>query len=202
MDKVLVLTDLHLRESGKTIIGLDPIQRLQTALDAALNAHPEAKALILMGDLTHSGHIGEYEILRDMLRDCAVDVTFMLGNHDTRANFVQVFADAPVTPQGHVQRIVDLPHHRIITLDTYDENADPLHSGWMCGARLAWLDQALADAEGRMPLVFTHHPPHAVGLPGMDAIALRNGDDLLARLAGSGAHLFSGHVHRTISGQL
>jgi hypothetical protein len=34
----------------------------------------------------------------------------------------------------------------------------------------------------------------------MDAIPLADGDALLARLARHGAHLFCGHVHRTISG--
>jgi hypothetical protein len=38
--------------------------------------------------------------------------------------------------------------------------------------RFTWLD-ANAAVRGRMALVFAHHPPHAVGLPGMDAIALK-----------------------------
>jgi Icc protein len=201
MDKILVLTDLHLRGAGKTIIGLDPTARLQQTLDAALNDHPDAKALILMGDLTHSGRLEEYDILRDMLRDCPVPVTYMLGNHDQRAPFRAAFPAALVTPQGHVQRIIDLAHHRIITLDTHDAAANPAHSGLLCADRLAWLDAALAGSHGRMALVFAHHPPHAVGLPGMDAIALKNGDDLLDRLRTTPAHLFCGHIHRTISGQ-
>lgn len=201
MDKVLVLTDLHLRAGGKTIIGLDPVARLRMTLDAALTDHGDSKALILMGDLTHSGRDEEYDLLRAALRDCPVPVTFMLGNHDQRAPFVAAFPQTPLTPQGHVQRMIDLPYHRIITLDTHHPAARPEHSGTLCADRLAWLDQALDGAGGRMPLVFAHHPPHANGLPGMDAIALTNGEDLLERLRASGAHLFCGHIHRTISGQ-
>lgn len=200
-DKILVLTDLHLRGVGETIIGLDPIARLKDALDAALGEHPDAKVLILMGDLTHSGRAAEYEILRDMLRDCPIPVTYMIGNHDLRGPFRAAFPDVPVTPLGHVQQIIDLPDHRIITLDTHQADAVPTHSGLLCAHRLAWLDAALAGADGRLPLVFAHHPPHAVGLPGMDEIALVNGADLLDRLARANAHLFCGHVHRTISGQ-
>ncbi|MEN8840597.1 MAG: metallophosphoesterase [Octadecabacter sp.] len=201
MNKLLVLTDLHLRGAGKTIIGLDPSARLHAALDAALGDHPDAKALILMGDLTHSGRAEEYEILRDMLQDCPVPVTYMLGNHDLRAPFRAAFPDVPVTPEGHVQRIIDLPDHRIITLDTHEADAMPTHAGFLCKDRMAWLDAALAGADGRLPLVFSHHPPHAIGLPGMDAIALVNGDTMLEKLARAKAHLFCGHVHRTISGQ-
>ena len=199
--KIITLTDLHFTSAGEQIIGLDTAARFQQTLTHALTHQSDAVAIILMGDLTHHGTADQYARLAKVIMPLDIPVIPMLGNHDRRDMFLAAFPDTDVTPSGHVQTVVDLPTHRIITLDTYDENADPLHSGWMCGARLAWLDQALADAEGRMPLVFTHHPPHAVGLPGMDAIALRNGDDLLARLAGSGAHLFSGHVHRTISGQ-
>ena len=192
---------MHLRGAGQTIIGLDPIARLREALDAAIGDHPDAKALILMGDLTHSGRSEEYEILNDILQDCPIPVTYMIGNHDLRAPFRATFPDVPVTPQGHVQRIIDLPDHRIITLDTHAGDVVPTHSGFLCGDRMAWLDAALAGTDGRLPLVFTHHPPHAIGLPGMDEIALRNGEALLDRLARVNAHLFCGHVHRTISGQ-
>lgn len=199
--KVLALTDLHLRAGGRTIIGLDPTARLFEAYRAAVRAHPDAAALILMGDLTHSGKAEEYALLREMFEGCPIPVTYMLGNHDHRATFRAAFPEVPVTPQGHVQSIIDLPHHRLIMLDTYEDDPVPLHSGGLCDARVAWLDAALAGAQVRMPLVFTHHPPHGVGLPGMDAIRLVNGADLLDRLRGTGAHLFCGHVHRTISGQ-
>lgn len=201
MQKVLILTDLHLRRRGKTIIGLDPVTRLKSALDRATGDHPDATALILMGDLTHSGLAEEYEILRDILSGYSVPTTLMLGNHDNRDTFVAVFPNAPLTRHGHVQTITDLPHHRLITLDTFDAQADPRHSGVLCADRLSWLDTALATAEGRRPLIFAHHPPFDTGILGMDAINLRNGADLLDRLQGTGAHLFCGHIHRTISGQ-
>ena len=154
-----------------------------------------------MGDLTHSGHAEEYEALRTVLSTCPVPVVPMLGNHDVRKAFKTVFPDAPQTAQGFVQQVIDLPAHRIITLDTLDDHADPHHSGVLCADRLAWLDTALNTAAPRTPLVFMHHPPFDIGLPGMDAIKLRNGADVLARLKDTGAHLFCGHVHRTISGQ-
>ena len=202
MQKVLLLSDLHLREAGKTIIGLDPLARFKAALDQAITDHPDADHLILMGDLTHSGLPAEYDVLRGAIAHCPISVTMMIGNHDHRATLGAAFPDAPRTPQGHVQRVLDLPHHRIITLDTYTQTPDPKHSGYLCADRLAWLQEVLETREERIPLVFAHHPPHAIGLPGMDAIALRNGDDLLDMLQSTGAHLFCGHVHRTISGQI
>lgn len=201
VSKVLVLTDLHLRGAGQTIISLDPLARLVEVLEAASTAHPDAAGLILMGDLTHSGTPEEYASLQTVFADCPIPVTYMLGNHDDRAAFRQAFPDVPVTAKGHVQRVIDLPHHRLIALDSCDADVGPPHAGLLCADRMEWLQQALHGADGRMPLVFVHHPPHAIGLPGMDAIRLTNGDALLAALRGTGAHVFCGHVHRTISGQ-
>ncbi len=199
--KVLVLTDLHLRAPGQTIIGLDPIARLAAAFEAAWAEHSDADVMILMGDLTHSGRPEEYAILREMTAAAPMPVVYMLGNHDARPGFRAAFPDAPVTAQGHVQQVIDLPHHRIITLDTHEAAPQPDHAGFLCADRLAWLDAALAGAGDLMPVVFAHHPPHATGLPFMDAIRLVNGDMLLDRMRGTGAHLICGHIHRTISGQ-
>ena len=51
-------------------------------------------------------------------------------------------------------------------------------------------------------IVFMHHPPHAIGFPGMDRIALRNGDEFYRLIVGYGnvRHVVAGHVHRTVSG--
>ncbi|WP_439141473.1 phosphodiesterase [Pseudooctadecabacter sp.] len=199
--KIIVLTDLHLRAGGKTIIGLDPTARFEAAYGAALADHGDAAALVIMGDLTHSGRAEEFAILRDTLKTCPLPVLLMLGNHDDRPVFRAAFPDHPATRAGHVQQIMDLLHHRLITLDSHEASPDPVHSGALCDARLSWLDEALAGAGDRMPLVFVHHPPFETGLPGMDAIRLMNGGDLLDRLRPTGAHLFCGHIHRTISGQ-
>ncbi|MEL6960489.1 MAG: phosphodiesterase [Pseudomonadota bacterium] len=200
MKKVLVLTDLHLKARGGTIIGLDPVTRFEEALQAATSAHPDAAAVILTGDLTHSGRVEEYEVLRDVLRTCPSPVHLMLGNHDNRATFRSVFPKHPVTPDGHVQQVIDLGGHRLILLDTFDDAPDPPHAGRLCDRRLAWLKAALDGADGRQPVVFAHHPPMTVGIAGMDPIRLTNGETLLSLLAPTSAHLVCGHLHRTVSG--
>jgi hypothetical protein len=66
---------------------------------------------------------------------------------------------------------------------------------------MTWLETALDGAQGRIPLVFTHHPPFETGIVGMDAINLENGAQVLDLLAKHpSVHLFCGHIHRTISG--
>ncbi len=203
MQKILVLTDLHIREAGQTIIGLDPMARFLAVLEAALAHHGDAEALVLLGDLTHAGKAAEYARLAEVLARVHVPVLPMLGNHDRRAAFLAAFPQAPVTKSGHVQAVMDLDGHRIITLDTLDGPPYPKgqSAGLLGPERLKWLRKVLEEADGRIPLVFAHHPPMRIGLPFMDEIRLQDGREMLSLLAAyPGAHLFCGHVHRTISG--
>ncbi len=203
MQKLLVMTDIHIVEDGESIIGLDPLARFQTALREALRDHPDAAALILMGDLTHHGRPAQYARLAAALTDLPIPLIPMIGNHDRRDAFLAAFPDAPQTEQGHVQAVRDLAHHRIITLDTLDGPPYPNwhHSGRLCADRLVWLKAALDGSGDRIPLVFGHHPPYPTGIAGMDLIPLVDGTDVLDLLAAyPGVHYFCGHVHRTISG--
>ena len=54
MTKLLVISDPHITPVGQTIIGLDTHARFTAALDHALTHHPDAAALILLGDLNVS----------------------------------------------------------------------------------------------------------------------------------------------------
>ncbi|MFT5064907.1 MAG: 3',5'-cyclic AMP phosphodiesterase CpdA [Yoonia sp.] len=205
MTKIIVITDIHITSVGDTIIGLDPMMRFQSVLDAALTDHPDAKMLILLGDLTHHGTVDQYQRLCDAVADCPIPVIPMLGNHDKRDAFYSVFADAPQDIGGFAQHQVDLDHHRILSLDTLDGPPYPTghHAGRLCADRLAWLKDGLDGAGSLITLVFSHHPPFDTGIVGMDAIKLANGDlmlDLLAKYPRT--HLFCGHIHRTISGSL
>ena len=203
MEKLLLMTDLHICAPGEQIIGLDPSARLQAALDAALADHADASALILMGDLTHHGLAIEYAELKRLIDPLPIPVIPMLGNHDRREAFLEIFPDAPQTRHGHIQHKRDLMHHRIITLDTLDGPPYPKghHAGRLCPDRMHFLRNAIAGADGKAPLVFAHHPPFRTGILGMDLIRLAGGQALLDTLSSStNSHLFCGHIHRTISG--
>ena len=205
MTKIIVITDIHITSAGDTIIGLDPVVRFQSVLDAALTDHPDARMLILMGDLTHHGTVDQYERLHGALKDCPIPVIPMLGNHDRRDAFYAVFAEAPKDGGSFAQHFVDLDYHRIITVDTLDGPPYPKghHAGRMCADRTAWLQDRLDETGGLIALVFSHHPPFDTGIVGMDAIKLADGDQVLDMLgAHPRAHLFCGHIHRTISGSL
>jgi 3',5'-cyclic AMP phosphodiesterase CpdA len=202
MQKIIVFTDIHLVPEGQTIIGLDPFARFMQGLAHALDNHPDAARVVLCGDLTHNAAPPEYARLRAALTTCPLPVSLMVGNHDRRAPFLAAFPEAARMGSGHIQHVTDLPGHRLICLDTLNEESADTHSGWLCEARLDWLDAALATAEDRRVIVFTHHPPIETGFKGMDWIGLKNRADLTARLAAAGnvVQIVSGHIHRTIQG--
>lgn len=203
MQKILFVSDPHICEPGQQIIGLDPSARLAQVLEAAMKAHSDAAALILLGDLTHHGDPREYRELDRILAPVTLPIIPMLGNHDRREAFLAQFPEAPLTSSGHVQTWRDIGDHRIITMDSLDgpPYPDGHHSGLLCPARLAFLEEALASRAGRHATVCIHHPPFETGVVGMDRIKLRNGSEVLDLLARHGnLHLVCGHLHQTISG--
>ncbi|QQA44037.1 metallophosphoesterase [Pelagovum pacificum] len=203
MEKLLVFTDLHIVEDGRTIAGLDPFARLQATLEHALARHGDARRIIVMGDLAHEGKRKQYARLAALLQRVHLPVTLMLGNHDRRDRFLEAFPETAVDGEGFVQSVTDLDRHRIITLDTLEGPPwrRDAHGGVLGEARIAFLRQALETSDDRLPLVFTHHPAAKVGIGTVDEIRLADGREVLDLLAAHpGAHLFSGHVHRTISG--
>jgi 3',5'-cyclic AMP phosphodiesterase CpdA len=154
--------------------------------------------------MTHSGHISEYELLKEATNSYKIPITFMFGNHDNRSNFTKVFPDVSLTSEGHLQKKIVLGNDVLFCLDTL--NSDPHfereHEGKLCEKRLKWLEQELIQVKNKRVSIFTHHPPHNIGFPGMDKIKLSNSADLfnIIKKYQNIKHIFSGHIHRLISG--
>lgn len=199
--KIIHITDTHLVEPGQTLYGLDPRKRLDAAV-ADINAHHrDASLCVVTGDLTHWGEPQAYAEFKAALSPLAVPYVAMVGNHDLRANCLAALDAAPRDTKGFVQGIRDVGNHRLVFLDTLDEQS---HAGQMCAARLGWLAETLAATPAGMGLlVFMHHPPFEVGIHDMDRIALAERAAFLDVIRPHKArirHLFHGHVHRPISG--
>ncbi len=183
----------------------EPDARLADGLAHVAEHNADADAIIICGDLTHTGDEASYRLLKSRLKDTNLPVHLMIGNHDNRAAFRSVFPEAPTDENGFVQQVIDMPDMRLILLDTlfgppYDYPAS--HAGYLCDARLNWLDKQISGTGEKPCILFMHHPPHDTGFPAMDSIRLRNGKafyDCILR-HGTVRHLICGHVHRTISG--
>lgn len=198
---LVLLTDTHLAPPGVFVHGMSPETRLTTAVPVVNESHPDARAILVMGDIAELGEAEAYRLYRQIAKDFSAPVHTMLGNHDNRATARRELPDLADDGNGFVQFTLNLPDAYCICLDTNDPGKV---SGTLCNRRLEWLDQALGAAPDGLPvLVFQHHHPFRSGLTGMDRIALDNPDAewevLKARDLPS--MLFVGHVHRPISGQ-
>jgi len=206
MTKIIIFTDPHLVPEGEQIIGLDPYARLLTGIRHVNRFHADAAQVVLMGDLSHSGDKPSYGRLRQILDELKPPHRLMIGNHDHRPTFREAFPEAMRDGNGFVQGVLDVgSRYRLLFLDTVNQ---PQHrsmderAGHLCRRRLGWLADRLATAGRRALVIFMHHPPHATGFVGMDALRLCNETEFYRLLATAGnvRHIFAGHVHRTISG--
>ena len=197
-DSLLIaqITDIHL--------GFDPgnpHEMNRTRLDAVLReicaAKPTPDIIVASGDLTEAGVIDDYRTLRELFAACPVPVLPMMGNHDVRDTFRQVFPEVP-THDGFVQYAVDAGPVRLILLDTLEEGR---HGGGFCETRERWLEARLAEAPDRPTVVFLHHPPVQTGI---DWMTIHAEEAWAARVEGvisrytNVVAVLAGHIHRPI----
>ncbi|MFW5832478.1 MAG: phosphodiesterase [Pseudomonadota bacterium] len=191
------LTDPHLVAPGRRLFGLDPLIGLDAALAHLSGRHADADLLLLTGDLTDTGEVLAYCALHERLRALPMPAVLLLGNHDRRAAFREVFADAPVDEGGFVQTVVDHPGGvSLVALDTLVAGAG---HGSLGDGRLEWLDRMLAARTEREVAIAMHHPPVPSGIPFMDAIGLVDAAAFWEVVSSHDQvrHVFCGHIHRT-----
>lgn len=196
MTQIVWLTDVHYMTEGG-INDHDPRQRLDAAVARISADFSTADLVLISGDLTEHGRPADYAALASVLGRLPIPVACLMGNHDNRDHMAEALPPPTGAQDGFRQFCLSLGEDRLICLDT---TVDQAASGGFCAARFAWLDQALAAAEGRRVIVAMHHPPVPLCLPLQDADRVAEGDALMARLAehGNVAQILCGHVHRPV----
>lgn len=181
--------------------GLDPYLRLQACMDDILQHHADAVACVITGDLTHRGELAAYQALSKQLKRLNMPVYSLMGNHDRRDLFYQIFPDGLRDPDGYVQGVVRHGKHSLVMLDTLSEGEN---GGRFDGSRPQWLEKALEQEakDGQQVLLFLHHPPFPIGIPCLDRMSLFR-PEVLAEVVHKFCnvqHMFFGHVHRPVCG--
>jgi Icc protein len=198
--KLVVFSDPHM--TADTLIhGRSPAAWLRRAVDHAASQHPDAAACVILGDLADTGMRAEYLLVKDELAALPFGCRLMLGNHDDRRAFLDVFGGVVPDANGFVQSVFDVGALRCILLDTLSPGEG---AGSLDGGRLEWLASALAASE-RPCLVFLHHPPIETGLPNFDAIGLKERsafEAVISQHRDRVAALFFGHCHMSIAGSV
>lgn len=190
------MSDIHITEPSTHIIGLDPAARFRRCMAHAAEHHADAAHLFLMGDLTHHGQVAQYKFLKQCLADQPFAATLMLGNHDRRRAFAEVFLECEASFRQGRHSFGDTD---VLYLDTLGEQAEDWHSGRLCPDRLDWLKSELEARKRPVIILYHHHMLRSV-FDGMDAIPLRNGTEVADMIAAFGRRqlVINGHIHRII----
>lgn len=196
------ITDLHIRMPDSPLAGrVDTAALLERAV-ARLNAlRPRPAFVLVTGDLIDNGSEPEYRRLQGLLAALDLPVYLALGNHDGREAFRAAYRDLgywdPLSP--FLQYAVELGALRLLVLDTHVPG-EP--SGALCGQRLDWLAERLAEDRDTPTVVAMHHPPVAVGMPLMDPSRLQDGAERFRELIAGAPNverILAGHLHRPVT---
>tara|TARA_B100000029_G_C17446597_1_gene913479 strand:- start:264 stop:1094 length:831 start_codon:yes stop_codon:yes gene_type:complete len=198
--KLIHLTDTHIVPKGETLYGRNPAIMLEQCIGDINENHSDANLCVITGDLTHWGELESFHYLKTELDKLSIPVQLLIGNHDSRAEFAELF------PSQYPQATKFMQSYRIVDtgvflfLDTVQEGH---HKGWYCQERLNWLNDALHASRGRHIYIFMHHPPFDIGITALDNIGFVNSTDfreVLEPYIPLVRHIFFGHIHRPLAG--
>lgn len=195
---VAQITDLHIG-TGDDIGAEDNYVRLLSVFDRIKAMRRQPDLIIATGDLTETGSVAAYTLLKQMIDESGLSILPCLGNHDKTANFRRVFGGRYLSGE-FCQYSYDAGPFRLIVADTHDET---IHGGIFCEARAAWLDKALKSANGAPVLLALHHPPVVSGIDWMGARSEDEGwiEQINAVVSKypNVSKAIAGHIHRPIS---
>ena len=204
--KIIHFSDIHIHD--RLIVGQDSIERFQKALDHLSKNHLDSDLFVISGDLTHHGKIQSYRKLKEMINSTKLPKhlfpKLIIGNHDNREIFKSYFTKVPLDENGFVQYEQDFDEKRFIFMDT---NLEKTHRGHYCEKRMIWLENKLnlAKKERRDIYLFMHHNPIAMVEEEADYLGIQQKkylNKLLDRFSNFIKHIFFGHQHLTVSGNI
>ena len=199
--KLVVLSDIHLRQPGKMTRGLDTTLRFRSALNHIQNKHLDADLCLFAGDIADCAEPKSYELFDEVRKDLPLTQYVLLGNHDDRPTYLKYAQDPMVDAHGFVQGSLDIKGHRILMIDSSEPGK---LRGEICELRLSWIREQLEEASQldlRVILVL-HHNPCALQMP-VDTYRLAEPEKLLEVLTNSPAkiiQLIAGHCHISTAG--
>ncbi len=191
------ITDLHIG-TGDDIGAEDNYHRLLAVFARLKALKRQPDYIVATGDLTETGSVSAYKLLKKMLDRAEIEIFPCMGNHDLSANFKKVFGRMAFH-DGFCQYTRDLGPVQLVVTDTHDET---IHGGDFCEVRARWLDETLSDIGDKPVLLALHHPPFVTGIDWMGA---RESDepwvqmlDSVVRRHRNVKRIISGHIHRPI----
>jgi 3',5'-cyclic AMP phosphodiesterase CpdA len=197
---IVQLTDMHIGPPGSRPYGVDTAAQFREVARVVRAMDLEPAAVLLTGDLSDEGEPESYEHLRELVADeldpIGAPVLSVVGNHDHRASFRAAYlGETDPSDDEPYHYVVDLAAVRLVMADSYVAGKV---SGRLGDRQLAWIDEQLADAGDRLPIVAVHHPAVPRGVPRPDDYLLEDrdafGDVIIRHEVGA---VLCGHGHVT-----
>ena len=196
------LADLHVLEPDQKLGGVVDTNTMALRAVEALNRRsPQPDAVVVTGDLTHHGRVGQMNAAREILDRLAVPFYVLPGSHDDFGAFKEAFGDLKYFENSEEgQYIVRFPDTAIVVLNTSEgKGSQPALSD----RRMKWARSALEALDGVPTIVAMHHPPFQCRIP--VSAYIKDPTMLWARelentirKAGMVKLILCGHVHRSI----
>ena len=193
------ITDLHIGFDRGNPHELN-VRRLNIVIDQlnAMSARPDL--LIVSGDMVENGDDKRaYRHMEALVKRWEGPLLWAVGNHDSRANMLEVLPEVPTDENGFIQYELEQGGLRFVVVDTLDPGR---HGGMVCELRAKWLRARLREKKDVPTVIVMHHPPVDTGIPWMSALDCEEWVqrvEKVIRPASQIVAIVAGHVHRPIS---
>tara|TARA_B100000745_G_scaffold291704_1_gene231799 strand:- start:95 stop:796 length:702 start_codon:yes stop_codon:yes gene_type:complete len=159
------ISDNHI-DDDKLVMGVDSQANLSVIV--SMIAQKNYDALLISGDLTHSGTLESYQKLKIILKPIKTEIYVLPGNHDNFANLSQIFN------QSSLCNII-IGCWEVITIDSVQAGKV---SGRLNDEQLHSLSQQISLSSAKYIALCLHHPPVSMESDWDDEMSLENPDDL------------------------
>ena len=177
--KIIQITDTHLMPDKTNLFELNPSKNLEACIESINKFHSDSELCIITGDLTNNGDRQSYLDFSKILQNLKIPYYPLIGNHDHRGIFSEVFPEVPKDKYGFLQQSITTPLGKLILLDTVENEKD---RGSFCYNRSIWLQEQLELAGGESVYLFMHHPPFNIGIPALDRININKDSQRIEKI--------------------
>ena len=161
------ISDSHI-DHNKFVMGVDSQANLSAIVSVISQKNHEA--LVITGDLAHSGTLESYQILQNILNPIETKIYVLPGNHDNLSNLSQVFNKSYLCN-------FTIDCWEVITIDSVQAGKV---SGRLSDEQLYSLTQEINSSSAKYIALCLHHPPVSMQSNWDDEMSLENPEDLFA----------------------
>ena len=159
------ISDNHI-DDNKLVMGVDSQANLSAIV--SLISQKNYDALLISGDLAHSGTLKSYQKLKTILKPIETEIYVLPGNHDDFSNLSQIFN------QSSLCNFI-IGCWEVITIDSVQVGKV---SGRLSNQQLLSLSQQISLSSAKYIALCLHHPPVSMQSAWDDELSLENPKDL------------------------